>query len=151
MTTLEQVRTAWDTAVWQHESIQAITDKILTADLNLSAMREVTAMSFQQKINAFMCLVSVSDELRIMQQRRRTFTVDARYYLEIDLRGERYNAALDAMDILLGLVRTELGGRWSNTVDYVRYQTSPIDMSRVVIAGKPCWVAKYKFLGFKNL
>jgi hypothetical protein len=151
MTTLAQVRTAWNTAVWQHATIQAITDKTQPYDVAILSMKDVTELSFAKEINAFTYVVALAEEILIMNQRRQVFTVDVRYYRELKSEADMANTALDAIETLSSIVDSQLGVRWSNTVDWSNRQSGPIELSRVAIASKPVYCARYKYLGFKNI
>lgn len=151
MTTIAQVRAAWDTKIWANATIQAITDKIYSFDLNLVSTNEVARLRYNQEVNFFLGLVTKAERLRPMGQIEQTFTVELRYYRAIDTQGENFAIATDAIESVSSLVDSQLGPTWNATVDFHKRQDGPLTIKRDQIASNPVWVATYKYFGIKNI
>lgn len=151
MSTLAQVRAAWDTKIWANAAISAITDKIFGFDLNLVSTKEVARLRYNQEVNFFLCLITKAERLRPMGQVEQTFTAEVRYYRNIDTSGANFAVATDAIETVSSLVDSQLGATWNSTVDFPRRQEGPLTIKRDQIASNPVWVATYKYLGIKNI
>lgn len=151
MTTSAQIRSAWETAIWEHATVIAMTDRIYDYDLTFLSTKETARLRYEQEINFFQCLVSRGQELRISSQIRQLFTVSIIYARESNVDGSNYHAVIDNMETVDGLIQSQLGTTWSGTVDYYQLQNGPPTIQERLIDSKPVWVSEYKYLGFKNL
>jgi hypothetical protein len=153
--TTATVSAAWDSAIFQHEDILAITEAIFPYEVTITSEAEIAAVSFEQKINFVEYTVSRAigaQELGAPGSAQCTFDVDIRYTLQKLLEGEAidgsaYDQVGDFFDTLISLVYSELGVTWSGTVDFYNHQEGPPQISDDTIAGVSCWRGVYKLTG----
>lgn len=145
MTTLAQVRSAWDTSIWSHASILAITDKIYDYDVTIDSTFELYKLRYNQEVNAFVYVVSKYERLGFGGTKYEEFEVNVRYYRKADVAGANHKAVYDAYETLIALVRTSLTHTWGGTVGAYRNQDSPPQISQITLEGVPVWLGTYKF------
>jgi hypothetical protein len=149
MTTSAQVRTAWQTHVWDSATVSALTDKVYLYDVSQDSQFDAAKLYYDAAVNFFLCLVQRRQELGMSGQVDQTFEVRVTYHLQqTDQPESTYNALLDRLEAVDDLVRTALGGRWQGTVDYWQGGT-PDRVTRVEVDGRQCWRGGYTYLGFK--
>ncbi len=150
MTLSSAIEDVWDTHIWQHATIQAITDKIFTSDNSQVSEFEIGSYYSDQELNAIVYQVKRSESYigaNVLQER---FAVEITYYRtkEGDTSGENWTAVRDFFETLTGLVTISLGTNWQGTVAYYRAQETPPDITDQVLAGELTWVGKFVFTGF---
>lgn len=149
MTTNAQIRTAWNTYIWQNATIQAITDRIYDYDITVESAKEAAKLRYNQKINFFLYLVMRQSRPMIMGQHEQTFTVQVRYFKEMNVGGSHWNDVVDAFSTIDDLVISALTSTWNNTVDYYRTQDSPPALSLVTIEETSVWQGIFEYRGVK--
>lgn len=155
MTTTAQVEAAWSTHIWAHSSIAVLTNKIFNREISDLSEDDVRDVSFQQQINFIEWLVKKSIEYPQISRglgQDETFLVEIRYTREkdphADKAGANYNAVRDALETIVGLVKSELGVSWDGTIDYYETQTEAVVINERDIAGSEVWSGVYRFQGF---
>ena len=151
MTTPADIRSAWNTAVWTHASITALTTKIYAYDVTSDSAYNIDKFRFQQAINFFTYVVTYADQNTLVQGTRQRFTVTVSYFREADTTGAAFNAVVDNLYTVQARVRTGLGKTWSSTVDYYQPQETPIAPTLQQIDGKDVWRGTVSFDGFKSI
>ncbi len=151
MSTTSEVVAAWDTLIWQHSDITNITPNIFNFDLITLSTKEYARLRYEQIINAFFYTVNRAERLRLMGQREQRFDIRISYYLQADIAGDKYAEVNDRFETLDATVRSELGSKWANTVDYYRNQEGPVSIVTEQLENRPVYKATYSYTGFKNL
>lgn len=149
MTTNAQIRTAWNTYIWQNATIQAITDRIYDYDITVESAKEAAKLRYNQKINFFLYLVMRHTRPMIMGQQEQVCTVQIRYFKEFDVGGTHWKDVVDSLQAVDDLVISALTSTWNNTVDYYRTQESPPTISLVTIEETSCWQGIFEYRGVK--
>ncbi len=161
MSSSAAVRAAWNTAIWTHATVTAITTSIYAYDIiqDLDSKKEVSRLYYNQKINFFMYQVvrsRTTPELRggTSNIEHYAYEVLVSYALERDLAetttsSAHYNTVIDRLETVDGLVLSQLGKTWGNTVQYGDMQT--VNPPKLVkLDGKECWLGSNLYVGKKR-
>lgn len=161
MTTSAQVRTAWNTRVWTNATVTAITDKIYSFDIADSGALtggQAELLRYQAQVNFFAYTVTrgrTSPQLTAGGASgglRYTFDVSVAYYLQKD-QGQsdtNYNAVVDRLETIDGLVVSQLGKRWDSTVDFYE-QTGAQEPQLIQLDEKEVWRGVITYRAVKTL
>jgi hypothetical protein len=151
VTTLLQVRNAWNTKVWTQTSVQDITDKIYLHDVFVESESDFAKLVHAQKVNYFTCVVLREHEAMMMTQTRQRFQVTVTHYLQqADQEDSNFNPVLDHLALVDDLVISSLGSSWDSTIDF--YNGSSLTKPEIVnVNGIRCWRAGYTYLGTKTI
>jgi hypothetical protein len=152
------VRSAWSTLVWGNADALALTPNILDYNVldvmkdDQSAGQTVLARLYDPPgtISFFMYLVSFAEELRICSQIRYTFVVSVSRFLSVDVDGANYNAAIDDLWTVDGIVRDQLGQTWNGTVNFYQTQSKPLEPKTIVLDGKTVWQGTLLYQGIQE-
>ncbi len=157
MTTSAQIRSAWNTAIWTHATVTALTTQIFAFDAVQQPVAQVEINNFyyQQKINFFTYLTmrttKQQDIAGTALATKTIHTVQVFYYLEKDLTNSAYNYTncIDRLETVDGLVRSQLGKTWTSTVNYWEMLDA---LSPVVVEldGKKVWRASYTYTAYNH-
>lgn len=155
MSTSAQIETAWTAAIWNHATIQTITDKIHKFEVTQDTEFEVSKLYQNQKVNFFEVLTGRAQDYNetagtIGETVRYRYEVIINYYREIDTSGAAWTAVRDAMETLFNLVRTELGDSWSNTVETWRPDANISSIVSDTVSNKKVWKGTYRFFAQKQ-
>lgn len=157
MTTVSDIETAWNTAIWGHATITALTPRIFNREIPDLSEEDVRDVSYQQEINFFEWLVKKSVRYPLVSRgvgEDQAFLVEIRYTREkdphTDRTGTNYNSVRDAYETLLSLVKSELGNSWDSTVDFYTTQQEAIVINERVVGGVEVWSSVFRFQGFKR-
>lgn len=158
MSTSEQIRTAWLTGVLNHASIEAITSRVWTWDAaaEIDSDKERTLLMHNQEMNFFTLLVSRAQlELEARgagQPSKLQFRVLLSYYREKSpgQADRNFNAVSDALEVADTLVRSELGPRWSNTVDWYEF-AGQVETTLTTIKERQVWRGAFEYRAFKQI
>jgi len=147
------IRTAWNTGVFQHATITAITTKIYQYDVTAAVRSKPEAELFyyNQKVNFFKQTVvrqARNNSLRGNNSlaTRYEYDIEVSYYLERDFAATaaNYNLAIDRIETMDDLVRTQLGKTWSSTVSH--WEVSGILSPQLIqLDGRDVWQAGYSY------
>lgn len=151
MSTAAQVRAAWETAILEHATIQAITPRYFLFEVTQNSEAETDRLFFGKELNYIQCIVTRSNEFQALGELQYTYTVDITYTRRFDVDGDNYLAVVDFFDTLFSLVRTELGDSWDSTVDYWRPQEGPAEITQIEFENEPAWRGAYRFTAFKKI
>ena len=145
------VRTAWQSAVFEHATVAAVTDKVYAYDVSVESDLDAARLRYEGTINFFLYKVTRLHEPLAFGTTRYTFTVQVEYYLQqTDASASTFNTLVDRLEVVDDLVRSELGGTWGNTVDY--YQGGrPSPVTSVRIDNLACWRGAYTYTGIKTV
>jgi hypothetical protein len=144
MSTSAEIEAAWNTKVFQHASIAAITTKVLFREYTEDSETEIGQLYFGQEINFFECLVSQVEEFGMLREIQSRAVVEVRYYRQKDTDGTNWTATRDAMELVIAKVRSELTTSWNNTIDFYTPPTE-IAIDEGSIDGFDLWRATAKF------
>ena len=158
MTTSANVRSAWNSAVLQHDTIQAITSKTYLYDITaaLKSTTESVLLYEDAKINFFKLLCSSTRDTSSLRGSqglsRQVFTIEARYYIEKDIldAAQNYNNAIDRIEALDALVISQLGKTWNGTVDFGE-MVGILEPTLVDLDGREVWTCGYQYRGTKTI
>ena len=147
------IRTAWDTYVWQHATVQSYTTKIYQYDVVNITQRNLADLLFNGEIN-FITAINVREPVE-QQVNKILFghEVLVSYYMEAKPglnRGDNYQAVIDRLTAIEDIARngTDFGSDWNNTVDF--WQVAEVrPPTAVQIAEKPVWLGSYLYVGTK--
>jgi tRNA U34 5-carboxymethylaminomethyl modifying GTPase MnmE/TrmE len=124
MTTSAEIRTVWDTYVFNNSDILAITDKSYPYELTQESEKEVSSAYTEADINFFEYVVSLEETIENQiggnsNNREQRFLVEVRYTKYAGTDGAAFNDVIDTLEALIDVVREDLGSTWQNTVDFV--------------------------------
>lgn len=155
MSSSSDVRSAWQTKVWDNSSVLEMTEKIYLYDVTVDSSFNVANLYYappsqMPKINFFLCNINRRQQPQIMGNILYTFQVSVQYYLQQeDVSSNTYNTLIDRLETVDDLVRTSLTGTWNSTVDYYEGGT-PQPVTVVTIDDKKCWRGEIIYLGTKT-
>ena len=155
MSTAAQVQAAWVSAIWQHATITAITDKIYGYEVTTASEKEVNNISFDQGINFIEHVTTRTPgqrELGGQGSALCTFLVEVRYTKEKYKPGDAFDGdaftdVRNFFDTLVGLIESELGSNWDSSVDYFDYPDAGLELIEQEVAGRACWRGIQRFQG----
>lgn len=154
MSTAAQVRTAWNTNVFQQASVQALTTSIYDHELNERSIKERAKARYAQKVNCITYLVKrtpkqtqISGGSLIEYE----YEVEVDYYLERDPDSSNYTAAVDAFETINGEVISTLGNTWAGTVDFSILPERAPQILDESIGSVEVWRVNQTYLGFKTV
>lgn len=157
MTTSAQIRTNWNTYVFQNADILAITGKAYPYEVTEESEKEVADAYDSANINFFEYVVSNS-ETSVNQigggygnSREQRFLVEVRYTKYAGTDGAAFNAVTDALETLLDTVREDLGATWQGLVDYVESPISIEPPQPATFNATPCFRAVARFSALKQI
>lgn len=139
MSTAAQVRTAWDTNVFQHSSIQAITTKIYDREMRKdegSSKSQYNLLRFGQEINFIEYVVTRFPNGGEVGARRYQYQVEVSYYRELEKDSTNHNAVIDAFESIDTRVIDGLGFTWGATVDFASQDFESPSIEQITIEGK---------------
>ena len=148
LTTSETVREAWRTAIWTHADILALTDKVIEHDISEESHHELASLRFEQKINFFAFRVRRAVESLMGERNRLLFLIDISYTRWADPDGANYNAVLDGIETVQGLVISELGSNWGGVVGGSEPQSGPPSIVVSTIGEDRVFRADFNYSGF---
>lgn len=150
MSTSATIRTAWDAAIWQHATVRGWTDKIYAYDILADSQFAVAKFAYQGKINFFTYEATRESALELSRQLTYQHQMVVTYYLQqTDMAESTYNTLVDRLETLDDLVISQLGSRWSNSVDF--YNGAQLSGVKIVeIDAKRCWTSSYTYLATKS-
>lgn len=154
MSTSAQLETSWTNAIWNHATIQALTDKVLRYQITTDSEQENSLLYFDTKVNFFEALTGRSQRYLTSSSYigatiQYLYTVEINYYRELDTDGTNFRAIRDAYETLFALVVSELGNTWTNTVEIWRPQEDIPTIVEVLVNNKKCWKGTYRFFAEK--
>ena len=148
------VRAAWVTSIANNSQIIAITPNFYDYDITAAINSKTELRKLydnNNKINFFKLIVSRQSkdaEVRATSSTSSLYEYDLEivYYLEKDISETSWNAniASDRIELVDQLVRSQLGKRWSNTVNF--WQMSGFLSTRLIdLDGKAVWQVGYSY------
>lgn len=148
--TSADIRDAWEAAVLTHATVTTFTPNIYLYDVLADSQFQVSGLYYEGAINFLTCKVQRRSEPLMMNQTRYTFEVRLEYYLQqTDMSESTFNTCQDRLEAIDTLVRTELTGSWSGTVDY--YQGGqPTRIDAVPVDTRACWRGGFTYTAFKT-
>lgn len=153
MSTVAQVKSAWNTAVWAHSTIIAITPKIYNFDaLSLSPVGRMQDNQLKNGTSYEFFQYRVTrhfERAAIGGSRLFRYPVTIQYYIEADKDGANHAAGEAVFETIDGLVISELTDTWSATVDSYDQQVERPAFSEVLINDVVCWSWTYEYVGIK--
>lgn len=152
MSTISQVRTAWDTNVFQNASITAITDKIYDERMERNGTTsQLARLKYGQEYNWIEYLVDRFPSGGQIGQRRWEYVVSVSMYREILPDGTNHTATIDNFETLQDLVVTGLGVTWGGAVDLWLDVESAPDKDEIAISNKRVLVLSQSFRAEKYI
>ena len=154
MSTSAQLETAWD-AVWNHATIQALTDKIHKYQVTTESEIENEALYYGTKVNFFEALTGRAQRFletgdTVGATVSYVYTVEINYYRELDTTGANHSAIRDAFETIFGLVVSELGYTWGGTVDIWNPEETIPTIVEFLLNNKKCWKGTARYFAEKN-
>ena len=156
MTTSAQVRTNWDTYVFQNADILAITEKAFPYEVTEESEKEVADAYDSTNINFFEYVVSLT-ETNVNQisgsslSRQQRFLVEVRYTKYAGTDGAAFNEVTDALETLLDTVRDDLGQTWQGLIDFVENPISIEPPRAARFNETDCFRAVARFSALKQI
>lgn len=149
--TQSDVRSLWDSNIWQHLTILALTDRIYNRDLSTEALTQDAALRYGQNVNFFNYITRRYVEAQMGGTYVYRFLIDVFYTHEDKAGIDAYNKVLDALETVESLVRSEMGSRWDSLMDDYQLQQAPIDISQIDINNVICWRGHQIYTAFKKI
>lgn len=155
MSTSAEVEAAWQTEIWSHDSLTALTDKFHTFQVTLDSEFELSKLQYRGKVNFFEILTGRSQRWlqtasnlgRIVEY---DYAVEINYYKAVDTSGDAHNVVRDAFETIFPLVVSELGDTWSSTVDLWRPDTAIPTIVSAEIREQKVWKGTYRYFAEKQ-
>lgn len=153
MSTINEVRSAWEDAIFDHSTIRGYTTSVYPYDIpNLESARNSGQFYFGGQINFITFVVSRIRRDGLTGQVRYEFPVRIRYYMDNEPSGANFKATTDRLEALDSLVRSELGNTWSSTVDYYEPNERGISAPELVfLENRPAWVSEVTYTGIQTI
>lgn len=149
-TTIQNVKDAWNSAIFEHGSIQALTTKIYDYDVLVESEKENSKLYFAQEINFCVYRVERSPmQYQITRGRHYDFNVTISYYKEYSAGADNQDSVSDFFETLDGLVTSELGISWDGVVTYMNPQKDPIKLENLELDKKTIWKGQVQYTGRK--
>ena len=154
MSTSAQVRTAWNTYVLQHATLQAFTNKIHLFEVIEDSEAALELTRYDTEINFAQCLIARGQAYAESSQPAGTsvqynYQVEVTYIREADPAGNNWLAVIDFFDTLQDLVRTQLGVTWVGTVDFFRPQDGTVAIEAIDYDNTKAWRGTFRFVAAK--
>jgi len=159
MTLSSEIVAAWEAAIFAHDTVKGVTDKYFTFDItaDIDSFSEFAAGMSGARHKFFTLLASrqtVSDNLRGSNTTATRFihTVDLDFFIEKNVEdvGRNYNEAIRVIEVVDDLVRSELGKKWSGTVDFWKVAQGRRPQL-VELDGKKVWKCGYTYEAVKQV
>lgn len=156
MTTAAQIRSAWETYVFQNSDISAITSKYYKTEVTQESEAEVALGYNDSQINFFEFVVTpqqseVNQISGSANSRLQTFLVEVRYTKYAEPNGTAFNDVIDALETLIDTVRTSLGATWQGLVDFVQNPISVEPPQKQKFNETDCYRAVIRFTAQKQI
>lgn len=152
MTTSTAIETVWDTSIWQHASILAITSKLIKRPQGSLSEKEYQSLYTAKRLNFIEALTTRtqrSNELANVLGRATTydFLVQVNYYkdYEDDTIGQAWESVRNFYETLYPLVVSELGNTWDGTVELWKPQDGQPEITNLQIDNKRTWRGSYSY------
>jgi hypothetical protein len=148
------IRSVFQTAVFDHATIQAQTENIFSYDIEITTDKDLNNLRFNQEVNfySYQVLRTINYEITSMNGNPNDYGYDYQvlinYYLEAENKPLNYNSAIDRMEALEDLIHSELTINWSNNVDSFS-QTENTLPEIVSIQDIECWKITSLYTGLK--
>lgn len=151
MSTISQVRAAWDSLIWDSTTVQGYTSKIYGYPIDIESEADAEKLYYNQRINFFTYVVTRESTPRLSATRELRFQVTLLYHLQQeDERDNTLSTLEDRLDAIDTMVYSTLGTSWNNTVDHYLESTS-IPAEAVVIDGRRCWRGGFAYSAIKTV
>lgn len=153
MTTINQIREAWDDAIFDHATVRGYTTAINHFDVpNLESAASSGLFYYDAEINFFSFVVTRTRRDGLTGRVIYEFSCRLRYYRENEPSGDNFKSISDRLETVDSLVRSELGNSWSSTVDYYEPGAGGIRAPELIfLENKPVWVGEVSYTGFKSV
>lgn len=146
-TDIEEV---WQTTMWEHPTIVAITPKIYQYDISVQSELDFDLLCHEAEVNFFLSKTIRRSEPILSQQTRYTFQVEVSYYLQqADIAQNTYRTVRDRLETLDDLVRTAMGKTWGDTVNFWQGGV-PTAIREIEISERVCWTGAITYTAFKT-
>lgn len=151
MSTISEVRTAWESLVWDNATTQTYTSKIYGYPIDVESELDAEKLYYDQKINFFTYTVTRSSAPRLSATRELRFQVVILYFLQQEDEKDNKLATLEnRLDAIDTLVYSTLGTDWNGTFDhYLESESIPADS--VVVDGRRCWRGGFSYNAIKTI
>lgn len=153
MTSLSDIRTAWDTYVFNRDAILAFTDRVIFFEWSDTSQTSLDDLYFDGYLNFIECVVSKIVRRQVIggssTDAEIGFRVDLRYTREFDEDGSNHQAVLDFFEKILTQVSSSLGTTWQGNVDFFEYSADDIALTRDLIQETDVWRGTKRFEGIK--
>lgn len=156
MSTSAQIEAAWLAAIWNHADILAITNKLIKRPQGSLSEQEYKSLYTAKRLNFIEALTSRTarnNELANILGRATTYEylVQVSYYkdYEDDTTGAARLEVRDFFETLHGLVVSELGNTWSNTVEVWKPQEGQPEITDLQIDNKRTWRGSFSYTATK--
>ena len=154
MSTVAQVTAAWNTYVFAHSTVQAITTKIYNFDaVSMADNSRVydAQLHYGQTYNFFQWRATkFINSQNIGGSKLYIYPVTVQYFIEADIDGSNFAAAELAFETLYTRVNSGLGTTWDSTVDFYTPQPNRPALSEYIINDTVCWMWSYEYVGTKT-
>lgn len=137
--TISAVRSAWNTNVFQHATVQAMTGAILDDGFTAGSKTELSRLKDDQLIHFIQFIVTKAEIPGLIGARQYRYNVELSYYIQADTDGDNYTAAIDNLETIDGLINSELGVTWDGTVDLMEEADVSLAIEQIEIEGLPVW------------
>jgi hypothetical protein len=153
MSTIAQIRTAWEENVFESSTIKAITSALYPFDIpNLESAANSGLFYFEAEINFITYVVSRVRTDGITGKIRYDFPVRIRAYRENEPSGANFKSVTDTLEALDTIVRSSLGNTWDSTVDFYNPSAEGIRSPELVfLENRPTWVSEVTYTGVKTI
>ena len=159
MSTISEIRTAWNAAVWTNAAITAITPQIFSYDVlsrveNSEADAEPLYNRRTKKIHFIQYDIERQAAWTVTGGSANTVNyqtaIHIEYYIEADADGASYHAAQDDLETLITTITAELGHDWDGTVDGWNFGSPTIPAPRLgKIDGRDVWATEVRLISFE--
>ena len=149
MTSSAQVVQLFETQVFNHSSIVAVSPNVLTYDIVRDSEPELDRLYHQQEISFWVLLVGRGEVINTTGPRELIFDIAIQLFREKDTSGDNWKAVRDGIDALTDRVAATLYNDSGGLFDYLEVQSGPPTIQQQNEFETQVWRGLFTYRAFK--
>lgn len=147
---LKTVRNAFSD-LFADRQIKTISDKSYPYEIIINSNLDNRKVRAGDKVNYFTYTVTKSIETKLFNCEKETYLVEIKYYREDEKEGQAQNDIRDAFETIHSRMKTVIGNKWSNTVDFYQPVTNEITLQTIQVGERLSWLGTFSYQGIKQI